>query len=307
MTRPAAAILLALAACDTDFDPQYLVRDLRVLSLSSHVDGSSLADGRPGDTVVLEALVANPVGRAPVTISWYGCAPTASEALPPCADPDFLRDPGRLATDERILPLGTGESISVAVPDIGAALGFVVDVALDEPSFQCRLYAEMPVVAVVEAGDARELAVKRVRLTPKIEDLARDAPSLVGAYVQNVNPSVLDVLRAPAGSGFCAGGTAIDEPPFPAGDAVLCGIAASGSVQTFNQCGPAGERDATSEDLTWQWYVTAGEFPEMDGVGNATGGAVDFTRPAVPFTLWAILRDGRGGVAWARRDLPAAP
>jgi hypothetical protein len=30
-------------------------------------------------------------------------------------------------------------------------------------------------------------------------------------------------------------------------------------------------------------------------------------RPAEPFTIWAILRDGRGGEDWLERIISAAP
>jgi hypothetical protein len=47
-----------------------------------------------------------------------------------------------------------------------------------------------------------------------------------------------------------------------------------------------------------------GEFPEFSGLGNATGSDVEYTRPAGAFTLWVILRDGRGGAGWKTYALP---
>ncbi len=64
-------------------------------------------------------------------------------------------------------------------------------------------------------------------------------------------------------------------------------------------CEPDGSHSTPFESLEWQWYVTDGEFPEEGGVGNATGGDVDFIRPPGGFTLWTIVRDGRGGSDWA--------
>jgi hypothetical protein len=90
------------------------------------------------------------------------------------------------------------------------------------------------------------------------------------------------------------------------GETVLCASTIP-PFQEFNVCGPTGERELVGEDLSWQWYSTGGEFPEFDGIGNATGGSVDFVRPAEPFTIWAILRDGRGGEDWLERIISAAP
>jgi hypothetical protein len=320
--RPAPhALLLAVAAltsCDTSLEPQFLVKDLRVLAVRSQVVGSALADASVGDVVALEVLVANPRGRAGLRVTWYGCLPAGDESLPPCADPTYLSAPERLAAEAAsgsgaVLGLGAcapspGDGrcgIAVAVPpEIRPAINFVVGVALDEPAFACRLYADMPVVAVVEAEGKRELAVKRVRLTPLPEDVPE---SLRETYVRNRSPAVVDVRRIPTEDGSCSGGADVAPgTPFPAGSGFLCGRAAAESIQTFNVCDPEGIR-TVHEDLDWQWYATDGEFPEFDGIGNATGTPVEFVRPAGPFTLWAILRDGRGGEDWLRRDFGPAP
>lgn len=312
------AALVALAACDTDFAPQYLVKELRVLAVRAEVDGGTAADATPGSTVLLRALVANPHGD-PFTVRWYGCLPRGDEAAPSCLDEAVLRDPARLATTAGVVPLGEGETISVRVDDyaaaVEAALGFVLDRALSEPTYQCLLYAEMPVVAVVEGGGRRELALKRVRVTPASDDpriqgppLAREDPQRPD-YVPNDNPVALAVLRSLTGGGSCAGGITVGptDGAYGAGETALCGIAAAGSTQEYNVCDGAGEPDATREGISWQWYVTAGEFPDADGIGNATDNPIDFIRPAGAFTLWAIVRDGRGGESWLTREVPPAP
>jgi hypothetical protein len=319
---PAFALL---AACDTGFAPQYRIQDLRILAVRAQVQGTpATADALPGDTLQLEALVVNPQGLPGLAVTWYGCLPPASEALSPCADPELLSDPARLpaaANDPAsgVLRLGACTpaagadrcSIAFAVPGpadpegplVQAALDFVQGVALAEPAFRCRLYAELPVVAVAEAGGARRLAVKRVRITERPERLD---PALRDYYVVNLNPTAEDVTRAPAGSGSCAGAASLDPSSLPAGESVLCG-ARGGTSQDFNVCDEDGNRERVAESADWQWYATAGEFPEFEGVGNATGSPVDFVRPRSAFTLWAILRDGRGGEDWLRRDVAPLP
>jgi hypothetical protein len=305
-TRPLAlaALLSAALGCDTGFEPQYLVKDLRVLAVRAEVVGSTAADAAPGDSVQLEVLVANPLGRAPVSVRWFTCAPTGTDVLPPCLDQDLLRNPDALAATEGVFPLGEGERpppIPVAeVREVAAALDAVTRRATEEPTYQCRLYAEVPVVVVVEAEGLRETAVKRVRLTPPPDELA--GTPLEGAYVPNLNPLLKDVVRAPSGAEDCAAGVPVG-PDHPAGRAVLCGRA--DAPGEYNVCGPAGERTLVRETRAWQWYVTGGSFPDEEGVGNVTDGAPEFERPAEAFTLWLILRDGRGGEGWLRRDVPA--
>jgi hypothetical protein len=325
--RPAlAALSLAVAAaCDTGFAPQYRVEDVRALAVRSRAAGSPSADVGPGDTLLLDALFANPLGRAGLTVTWYGCLPFPDERVLSCAHPDFLADPGRLAAaaaipDSGVLLLGTcqpaapGEDacgISVPIPPaddprIAAVLKFVVDDALERPAFSCRLYAELPVVAVVEAEGRREVALKRVRIAVPESLLPEE---LRGIYVVNTNPSAGAIVRAPTAPEGCGGGTEVDGvQPFPSGRTVLCATIVGEAPQQFQTCGAFG-REVVTEDVEWQWYVApAGEFPEEDdGVGNATGQRVDFERPPGPFRLWAILRDERGGTSWLRRDLAAAP
>ncbi len=322
MTRllPSAAVVaaLALAGCNSGFEPQYRVKDLRFLAIRAHVQGSASADAYPGDTIVLDALVANPLARPGLGVTWFGCFPPADESLPPCADPSFLQDPRKLATDPRVTPLGMGESLTLPIDPalVTSALAFITQVALvpDKP-LRCRLFAELVVVAVAEAQGRSVVAMKRVRVTPRPETLPTE---LQDVYLLNLNPAVVDVVRAPLDRASCggeqggAGGTELEAVAFPADQSVLCGVAAPGSVGTFNVCKVDTDTgtvtiEPDTEDLSWQWYVTGGEFPDFSGIGNANGGDVDFTRPPEAFTIWVVLRDGRGGEDWATYVVSAAP
>ena len=312
LAAPVVLAALALAGCNTGFEPQYRVTDLRVLAIRSMVQGSTSADAYPGDTIVLDALVANPLARPGLTVTWFGCFPVANESLLPCADPSFLEDPRKLATDPRVTPLGIGESLTLPIDPsvVSSALAFVKAIATAEPVFRCRLYTELVVIALAEAQGRRSAALKRVRVTPPPSELV--GTDLEGVYVLNLDPDVFRVSRAPTDRSTCGGSTALDAGPFPAGRTVLCGGAASGSRQQFNDCVPDESGTAvtlvsTPEDLTWQWYVTAGEFPEFGGIGNANGSDLEFTRPREAFTLWTILRDGRGGEDWATFVVSALP
>jgi hypothetical protein len=321
--RRLATLVLALAtACDTGFSPQYLVEDLRILAVRAQVTGSLAADADLGDTVRLTALVANPGRLAPLRVRWATCIPDGTEALPPCLDADALRDLDELLADPRVIALGEGTEIEVTVPEVVGAFDSIIARAEENPAYACSLYLELPVLVIAEAGGEREVAVKRVRLTPQSETTDT---ALAGAYVTNSNPVPLAVRRVeeeglPCGDGVpvvvpCFDDSACDgtgcgpdgycAAEFPAGRGVLCARPDPGAGDPpYNQCAPDGTRTSFFESLDWQWYVTAGGFPGFSGVGNATGDDVDFERPDGPFTIWAILRDGRGGEAWLVRDVP---
>jgi hypothetical protein len=183
------------------------------------------------------------------------------------------------------------------VTSLADALRFVVETAALIPTFECRLYAELVVVAVAEGGGLRSTAQKRVRVV--VPPTAPLPPPVTNRYQLNLNPRIAEVVRDPSDEEACTGGVSLATPPFPLGKRTICGKPA-GSAQEITLCNPDGTHPTASEALDWQWYVTAGEFPdESGGVGDATGSHVAFTRPDGPFWLWAILRDRRGGSGWA--------
>ena len=118
MTRAAllAAAAAALLSCDTNFQPQYLVKDLRILAARAEVVGSAPeADADVGETVQLTALVANPARLPGVTVRWKACLPQQGESVSPCLDPAVLRDPATLA-GPTVVDLGEGESVRATIP-----------------------------------------------------------------------------------------------------------------------------------------------------------------------------------------------
>lgn len=320
------AAALVLTACNNDFDPQYRVKDVRVLAVRDSVPGSTTADVTPGGGVVLEALVANPLHRPGLTVGWFTCLPQASQALTPCDDRLFLEDPSRLLVTPGVIPLGANvfaaaspepavvASISPPITDpatvtsLELALGFALDTAVSNPAYVCSLFTELPVIVVADAGGVRSLARKQVRIA-SLADIAARPTLPQGLYVINTNPAVGDVLRGSPDPDACTTGASLSAPPFPAGKTPLCGAAdasPANAPQIFSVCDPTPR--PVAESLSWQWYVTDGDFPDDNGgVGNATGQNLDFTRPATPFSLWAIVRDGRGGTGWTRWDFAAAP
>jgi len=310
----APALLLALAACNSGLEPQYRVTDLRILAVRAQVPGSSAcastsatcADVDPDDTVVLETLVANPQRRPGLAVRWYACAPSATDAVASCIDDAVLADPEKIATAPGVVQIpvasGTGERISVPLsllrqqgqPDpLQAALDAVKARADRQPTYQCLMFVEVPLVVIATAGGKRDVALRRVRLVPRPADVV--AP--YDGYDVNANPTIRGLASgAKTLDADCTGGTSIGRASFPAGRIELCG--SHDGPPEYRVCDAAGNRTRLREAYGWQWYVTAGEFPDESGVGNATDDHPDFERPAGGFTLWAILRDGRGGEDW---------
>ncbi len=346
LARRAAAGVAALAAlggCNTNFAPQYLVRDLRILAARAEVEGNTSLDASDPDTgesVRLTALVANPEGLPDLVVRWKACLPPADlrAEISPCLDPAVLRDPSLLEGRNDVVDLGTGESIVVAIPpELQPVLQALIDRASATPSYACTLYAELPVLAVASAGGRSRMSVQSVRLTPWREVLGT---KLQEAYARNRNPGLTAIRAGATDPDACSDGTEITrscavasdcggsvpcvlsgppggpsapgqcaDPLPPAGMTVaLCPRPSEGSVQVYKQCNADGTRIEYLEDLSFQWFTTAGTLKEtggssLGGSGNVTGTDVTFEAPAVPYTLWVIVRDGRGGTGWIRRDV----
>lgn len=305
MMRPLLAAALLLAACNTNVDPQFRVADVRILAVRSGLTSGALADVRPGETLVLDALVANPLGRPGLAVDWFACLPAASDQVSPCSDTTLLSDPSRLpglaaGPNPPVLRLGAGARVEYAVPDLTEALDFVIRKAQREPTYACRLYAELVVAVVAGAEGKRSVAVKTVRVLPTDAQLA--GAGVTSATDPNANPLLRPpadgVFFAPAGDDGCEGGTPLAAAPLPGGKQVICARYVSQAPDRYRVCNPGGGATDGEEDLTWQWYVTGGDFPEVGGVGNARGERREFTRPPGAFTLWAIQRDDRGGNDW---------
>lgn len=317
--RLAAPLLSLLAACNLDTPKQYLVPDLRILAIRASAGGGPLSDADIDEPVLLEALIYVPPWRTDVRLDWYACLPSTPQAISPCVDPEVLRNPAAipanpaffhfassstpLPPDPPILPT----SASLTLPPEWESMANVATQALiaqatATPGLQCQLYFDLPVLAVVSDGEVTELAVKYVRIAPSA---AREAfPDFPDAYVLNRNPAIEALETNPADEDACTGGTVLADP-LPAGEVTVCARPTPESRQTYSQCTDDGPPPApdTEEELSWQWYVSAGEIAQGGFDGNATGNPIDLKPAAVPFTLWTIVRDGRGGTAWTATDL----
>ncbi len=342
MRRLLAPALLALAACNTGFQPQYLVTDLRILAVRAEVVGTGFADADVGDTLRLTALVVNPQARPGLAAVWRACVPQPGQLISPCLDPAVLRDastldgkPGVIRLDQVGTPSPDGRSIDVPLTGaLGTAVGQAFDalVAQATPANACSLFLELPVVVQVDVAGRREVALKNVRLTPA----SRETSPPLDLYVRNVNPVIATLEADPSDEADCFGGVILLEPcpsgacgtgatctagadgtaaqclpapgDLPGGTRVMC-AGQEGAPQQFDQCSESSGGTATGgvleEKQNWQWYATAGSFPDAMGVGNVTDDHPKFERPPGAFTLWVVLRDGRGGEGWIRRDFAA--
>ena len=323
MRRHLLPLLTLLAACTLDAPVQYLVPDLRILAIRDWVGPSpepliTSADADAGELVNLQALVANPLGRNPLTITveWIACLPVLpflGGPTSPCLDPARLAYPDELAASADVINLGTKGPDEIVrldladplnlygalAPTVAATLDALVIAATAAPVLRCSLFADLPVVAIARAPGVTEVALKRVRLTPTLA--VSTNPLLRDIYVSNLNPTIASVDSGPGDADACTGGTPV-AATLPPGAVTLCARPTSESIQVFNQCQSDGSLVGVDEQIEWQWYVSAGSIAGSDFLGNAEGNNIALTPASGASTLWVILRDRRGGADW--RTLP---
>jgi len=294
---PLLALLVSCGWNSTSFEPVALVDKLRVLAVRAEPP-----DVAPGGTTLLSALVVDPdEGSRPLTRLWLVCDPDpANPTLSACSQFATARDPSQfLAGNVPGVHVVAGERPTYSAPDDALA-------ALRPGSLEYNRGVEATVLLVLLQGDlsaARDpsrmlFAIKRIRIL----DPAVQAP--------NRNP----VLEAVTMDGLPL--AAVDETQAVSGATVSLAVSASAdSAEPFVRFLPDGTRADETESLVVSWYASAGFYPDLyDRSSRAPGekavalhlpAAADV--PAGSVAVWAVMRDARGGVDWARRGLRLAP
>jgi hypothetical protein len=87
----------------------------------------------------------------------------------------------------------------------------------------------------------------------------------------------------------------------------LTAVASIGADENYVAIGPDGATEARTELADFSWFSTAGNFIEVRTTAGDTGqffiAPLDTSDDPVPanrtFSLWVVVRDGRGGEDWA--------
>jgi hypothetical protein len=313
-----------LGGCRPELGPSAsLVTETRVLAVRG-----APAEAAPGQTVVYQALVASPgpavgVGAAPV--AWSYCL--ASKPL----------TENNVVAPSCVLPGSAAATIAAGAtpnPDalyIGASVvggGIMATV----PADACRRFG--PIVPPTQAGQPplrpRDPDVTGGFFQPVILrvdhvvavglhrlrcDLA-NAPLAVAQefrdrYTPNNNPT-LSPLRAFVVEGAGEREVTSDPIQLPAGGLVRFQVGwPVDAAESYPRFEPGEERLVDQrESLRVSWFATAGTF-ESDATGGGPEATTTDNRWTAPSSvgavaLWLVLRDSRGGVAFASYSLRVA-
>jgi hypothetical protein len=294
--------LAALATgCDFGFKPQGLVEDLRVLGVRS-----TPADLAPGETARLEALTPDPSGR-PTTVLWLGCeADPFNLNRTACADTQLLDDPASFVGGE--LPngvslIGFNQTAAYSTPPT------LFDVLPAEDSRRVSgTVGQVLALAVAEA-------ISPFATQPELEALfdrvkRKELKSVVSIFRVHVSESPERNANPVLGS------LTVDGLAWPEGAPLAVTPGAPVTVdlevpdadfEPYTSLTPDGPV-ASQERLLVAWYSTSGRLePPRAALREdvktvfTPPGSGDVTDPvpaARTGTLWAVVRDTRGGQSW---------
>jgi hypothetical protein len=316
MTARRALVLAAgLASCKPDLgDPASLVTEPRILAVRSEP-----AEVAPDHAVTYHALVASPTGTATPDVAWGFCTEPA-----PLSSNNAVSD-GCLAT-AAALPSG-GLEVQATIP-IDACSLFGPTPPAPLPGQPPRRPHDADVTGGYYQPVRAEATLDGAPLSPGIGltritcDLA-DAPFDVvvafrSRYRANTNPTLLGVValdRAgaalPGADPGAPSGLPATLPPRTA--ITLRASWTDDSAEPFPVFDPESRTLVDHrEAIRVSWFVSGGELAS-DRTGRGEADTETFaddvwtTPDAGPAYLWVVVRDSRGGVAFAAHALTIVP
>lgn len=289
-------LILIILGCDNPADElsqSWQIDRLRVLAVAAEP-----AEPRPGDVVSFTSLVVSPVEPVGM-VTWFACLPDASNSYGCTGDTDALSalegvDIENLTPEEQAAlykELVAAGLIGVE-PFFSPVWTVPTDAldGLDEAERAEGLSALVSVTAIpagesVDESDV-ELAYKRVPVSE--------------AVTPNHNPGV--VGWTVDGASVAAG----ERVTVARGDtAELTLVLADDARETYQFTDDDGAVDERVEEPYLTWYTQAGEFDQTATLDPDF--TVEWTAPTEPatpdFSVWAVVRDRRGGMGWAELPL----
>lgn len=253
------------------------------------------AEATPGATVRYRAIVASAAGELRPPLSWSFCTTPRAPADNAAASPDCVLNAERLQ------------------------LGDTTEVTLTVPSDACsRFGSETPTTQAPndsdESGgyyqplrvalDAQNLAIVRQRIRCALPNAPiATAREYLERYVPNVAPAVAS-LRA------YVEGREVPLDALPdSGELTLAAELAEGAQELYLSYDKhSGILTMREEVLTASWYVSAGALQHQDDTvtHHQLSATMSLPEGGLPFSVWLIVRDDRGGVSAETRVLRRA-
>lgn len=311
-TALSTALQLATAAslawaCTPSFQSSEVVVDLRVLGIKAEppealVDGSS--DGGTltvtgVEDVTVTALLADPLHASP-----------SASVLPTVCLPSDGARCGPSAIDLSSV-VGTPPEVSFSLAhqikgDQLAALQRLLAAAVKDDKLKGLFGVKVQLMLSVDTQDPAgiQTALKTLVFALRKPDGSRNHnPTAAGLKVIELNNNTESGRLAPGETLALKLGVRVGLRP----------LLADGSAEEYDTYDLQGKAVHLRENLSWSFYTTEGGDLDrgsadepLAGVGDPPAGLVRFAAArAGQGTLWAVVRDGRGGTSWTRHPWTA--
>jgi hypothetical protein len=287
-----------ISACGgMGFEEFYEVSKLRTLAI-----GAEPPEIGPGQSATFSTLTVNPSSDAPITYQWEACLFTdGPDAYYACSETEQVGVAG--------IPLGSGPSAELSY-DLLTAAGLDIAVicasldGIEVPDFitlpDCTRGLPLTIRLVATQGSVTEVSKKTFTLL---------RPEEAGREDVNTSPVAGDLTLngQPAQGHVLSADSTLDEVE------LLLDVDLS-QAQTYEPPDPAndGQRlESNEEELNVAWFTTHGtlEYSRtyyaqgITPVDELGSNRLDLTTGVEPetgetITLWAVLRDDRGGISW---------
>jgi hypothetical protein len=275
----AIGLILAVSGCGGSNLPDYnLLASLRVLALQA-----DKPEAHPGDTVTITPYASdiNGGGRA-LTFSAEACLDpgTAYGATPSC-----LGNPTRVVLNT--------QSAAAALP--GQATGATTTIAVSIPATLLtgqstqNIYNGVSYLFLYQlfGGSETVTAFKHILVVDPSKATLNSNPDSAGA---------LDILFNGAASATVV--------TLPSGDQSLSLQYPAGAIEAYQLKKSDGSFQSLTESLTTTWFVTDGSENHYRSINSGTTtwtppGGEPTSRKVV---LAAVIRDGRGGVSFLKKE-----
>jgi hypothetical protein len=293
----AATLAIAFApACGGDFEPGSRVTDLRVLAVRADAPYAA-----PRETVHLEALAVDPQERA-ITWGWGLCinpaSPSAAGCLARLDASTIVIEKGKTTFDFTLpgdvidaLPAGAAGHASVGA--VVAACPGDLAVGLGSIRFSCM----DPLSGRTLTPSEYVVGVKRVfaRATDKNDNPIIDRVTWDG--VDWPRSEVKDVVPCDENANDYGACTTREQH-----------VVAVAIPEASIESGLDSFRAPFQEQVIAQYYATEGIFEHDVRLASdtATGWTARRASARRMVTMWVVVRDDRGGVAWEERQIRVA-
>jgi len=290
---PLAAALLLLAGCRPDFGlPVSVVTQPRILSVQA-----TPPEARPGDVVHLVGLPVSEAGALADPLRFAFCASPRPLVESNVVNSDCLGPQGQ------VTPIAGGVQETDATLPLDGCLEFGPDTPPQQPGqppFRPRdpdVTGGYALPVRVSLGTEVE-AIALVRLRCNLPGASAGAAvAFAERYLANANP-VSTALRLEQA------GVEVSPQAVPASAEVTLRVSwGAGQVETYVVHDRADDSlRERRESFRVSWFTTAGVIPVVttgraeDDLGTDTSTAWQ-TPPSGSGTLWAVLRDSRGGAS----------